>query len=162
MKENTHYENKIKKQYKDYINYNKLIEKKTDKLLSECNTKFIFGNTTEIKRKLDHIGKPENIINIGNGGFIHRAKLDKYNKGMKLINIHIRRNLRTNFYGGLLYELANYEYILGGTDLPEILTNMGVELEETATEKYNINYPSNINSQLFNYTMAFYKREYEQ
>lgn len=160
MKENTHYNKKIKKQYKDYIAYKELIEKKTNKLLNTCNTHFIFGNPTETERKLNRIGRPENIISVGGGGFIHKAQLNKYNRGVRLINTHIRRNIRTNFYGGLLYELANYEYILGGTNLHEILSNMGVELEETPTG-YTIIYPSKIDSELFNYTVDFYKREYE-
>lgn len=154
---NIKYNDIIDKQYKEYTKNLNVIEKKTNRLIRQCRTRFIFEcNKEKFNKRIQQLGGAKNLIEIGGGGFIFRGRLDHYNKTVKIINMLIQRNNRVNFYGGLYYELANQEYICGATSLETVLNSMGIETETTSAETTKIKTDIDIDADLFNYTVQYY------
>lgn len=154
---NQEYNNLINKQHKEYTKNLRVIEKKTDKLLRECRTHFIFEWSKEnFNKRIKQLGGAKNLIEIGGGGYIFKGRLKHYNETVKIINMLIQRNNRINFYGGLYYELANHEYICGLTTIEEVLNAMGIKTKETDADTVNIDAGFNIDADLFNYVVQYY------
>ena len=153
--ENNYYNKLIKNQMKNYLKNKELIQHRTNKLLSECNTHYIFGTEKKRDQKIKQLGA-ENLIYIGAGAFIFRSKRTKFNNGMKINDILKQRNIKLNFYGGLYYELNNYEYCIGLTPLRTILKEMGVKHTITDDDRFIFDKNYKFESDIINYVIDLY------
>ena len=154
FEENPEYNLMIKQQYKNYLKNKQSIQRKTDELLKACNVRYLIGDKQYLEHKLKQLGE-EHLISIGGNGVIFKAKEKKYNNRMTVIDQLRQRNLRLNFYGGLYYELGNYEFDSTFNSIVEILKNMGVVYSVPDEERFIIS-GVNLDPDKFNYVIDYY------
>ncbi len=146
----------IKQQVKEYVHNKEVIQNKVNKLLTMCNVHWIIGSPKDTEHKIKQLGA-NNIVSIGGGGFIFKSKLNKFNCGMKIISILKDRNIRLNIYGGLYYELNNFEYCMGLTPLRDILRDIGVKHSISTDDTFMFDECYHIRPEIFNYVVDLYK-----
>lgn len=156
FKENKEYNKIIDRQLKEYTHNKEVIQNRVINLLNDCNVHYIIGNETDRDKKIKQLGA-DNIVSIGGGGFIFRSKLNKFNCGMKIISILKDRNIRLNIYGGLYYELNNFEYCMGLTPLRDILRDIGVKHSISTDDTFMFDECYHIRPEIFNYVVDLYK-----
>lgn len=160
--ENEMYNKLIKRQMPEYLKNKRHIQNKVNMLLSKCNCQFVIGTASEVERKIDRLGGVDNLIYIGGGGVIFKAKKKEFEKGMLIVNILKQRNLRLNFYGGLLYELGNYEYCIGLTTVREILQEMGIKYNISDDDIFKFDKCYQVDPNIFNYVVELYKHQHQE
>lgn len=155
MKENELYNKIIERQVKEYVKTKRQIQNKVNDLLVSCNTHWLIGTELDINKKLHQLGE-NNLIGVGGAGVIFKAKRNKFENGMLIVDVLKQRNLRLNLYGGLYYELGNYEYCIGLTQVREILQSMGIKYTILEDDVFKFDKCYSIDPDFFNYVIDLY------
>lgn len=101
------------------------------------NYMFFAFSDDQLKKGLKKLeAKPEDILNIGNGGFLLKAKKEDFKKLLKDIEL-IKTALYNDakyLYDAFYYEMADHEYIINFDDI-QILNALNISIEEYNSNK---------------------------
>lgn len=124
---------------KNYKNEYKAIREYTQLLTDQFINKYMFFafDDQQLKDGLNKLAtEPEDVVFIGNGGFLLKEKKEEFktfNKNIRLLKEQLY-NDATYLYNAFYNEMANYEYIITYDDM-DILNALNISITEYNNNK---------------------------